>query len=272
MEKNRRRFFRHCYHLAETTIRMYYSKFPPNFLNEYLSKSDKILSEAITAGYNDARVITDLAFTKAAMGEVSVGEQIVKTLKISSTSVFDWNVIIEDLNLIKSSSDLFSKGFVLGIDDASVWNKLGTFAITFLNDLELGLKMYEAALKFNPSNPIVLTNMARALLKGEIDEHTLQKAEYYISKAAVSSNFRFQWWRQVRIDVETAKSNFYHTEPAKSFKEKFNLGKIADLYKLYLKLKVADNPQERGNSFEKLIAAYFEISFAAKSPSPPSQA
>lgn len=260
IEKNRRRFLQNSFYLAETAIRMFYSNFPAELLSEYLSKSDKLLNEAILAGFNDARIITDLAFIKAAKGEVSVGEYILKSLKTSSSSTFDWNTIVADIQTIKDSNDLFSQGFVLGIDDASTWNKLGTFAINFVNDLELGLRMYKAALHFNPNNPIVLTNMARTLLKTTLDESTLQEAEYFISKAASCSTFRFQWWRQVRADVEIAKSNLSNSPIARSSQNNFNFGKIADLYKFYLSLKDMENPQERGFEFEKLISAYFQIS------------
>lgn len=260
IEYNRRRFLQNSYYLAETAIRMFYTKFPQEILSDYLSKSDVLLNEAIQAGYNDARIITDLAFIKGAKGEVSVGEHILKTLKTSSSSTFDWNVIVEDIKQIKNSDDLFSKGFVLGIDDASTWNKLGTFAVTFLDDNDLALRMYKAALHFNPSNPIVLTNLSRTLLKNTIDETTLEDAEYYISKAASASTFRFQWWRQVRAEVEAAKKCFAKSQPEKSIKYSYNLTKVADLYKFYLSLKDMDNAQERGFEFEKLITTYFQIS------------
>jgi hypothetical protein len=260
IENNRRRFLQNSYYLAETVIRMFYAKFPPEILSDYLSKSDALLNEAISSGYNDARIITDLAFIKGAKGEVSVGEHILKTLKTSSTATFDWNIIIEDIKLIKDSNDLFSKGFVLGIDDASTWNKLGTFAITFLDDIDLALKMYEAALHFNPANPIALTNLSRTLLKTSLDDSTLEDAEYYISKAASASTFRFQWWRQVKADVEAARNSFTKTQPVNATKHNFNLSKIADLYKFYLSLKEMNNAQERGYEFEKLIANYFQIS------------
>ncbi len=260
IEKNRRRFLQNSFHLAETVIRMYYSYFPAEILSEYLLKADALLNEAISAGFNDARIITDLAFVKAAKGEVSVGEYILKTLKTSSSSTFDWNIIIEDIKSINNSNDLFSQGFVLGIDDASTWNKLGTFAINFLDDIDLGLRMYEAALHFNPKNPIVLTNIARALLQTPLDESTIEKAEYYISKAASCSTFRFQWWRQVRIDVELAKSKLSNSTIVKPAQPKFNLEKIADLYKFYMSLKEMDNPQTRGYELEKLMDSYFLVS------------
>ena len=261
IEKNRRRFLQNTYHLAETTIRMFYAEFPSEILSEYLSKSDKLLNEAINAGFTDARTITDLAFIKATKGEINVGTRLLKALKTSSTDSFDWNTIIEDIKTIRDSDDLFSKGFVLGIDDAGIWNKLGTFAIKFLNDIELGLKMYNVALHFNSKNPIVLTNLARTLLKTEINEAALQDAEYYLSRAESSSTFRFQWWRQVRADLEFLKKETLHIkESAKTSKHKFNFTKIADLYKFYLSLKDSENTQERGYDFEKLIAAYFKLS------------
>jgi tetratricopeptide (TPR) repeat protein len=260
IEKSKRRYYQHSVHLAETTIRMIYANYPADLLSECISKSDRLLSEAIAAGYQDARMITDLAFIKAANGEISVGTTIVKTLR-SGTEAFDWNTIMADIRTIKDSEDLFSKGFVLGIDDASIWNKLGTFSIKFLDDLELGIKMYDVALHFNPKNSIALTNMARALLKTDLTEEGLKNVEYYISRASSASTFRFQWWRQVKAEFESAKAKFYHDKNiTPTNKRSFDLSKIADLYKLYLGLKTSDDVQRRGYDFEKLIATYFKIS------------
>lgn len=263
IEKNKRRFLHNTYQIAETSIRMFYIDYPTEILGEYLEKSDKLLNEAIAAGISDARIITDLAFIKAAKGEITVGVRILKSLKTSSIDSFDWNTIIEDIKTINESDDLFSKGFVLGIDDAAIWNKLGTFAITFLEDIDLGLKMYNVALHFNSKNPIVLTNIARTLLKTETSTGILEEAEYYLSRAESSSTFRFQWWRQVRADLEILKKEILNTEElAKPVKQSLNFSKISDLYKFYLSLKNSDNTQERGYDFEKLIATYFKLSLS----------
>lgn len=259
IEKNKRRFLQNSVDLGEITTRMYYSGFPSDILNEYTLKSERLLSEAINSGYNDARTITDLAFIKAINGQISIGERILKTLKTSS-SAFNWNIIIEDIKLIRESNDLFEKGFVLGIDDASIWNKLGTFAIDFLSDNELAIKMYKVALHFNKSNPIALTNISRALIKKvPLKEEDINDAEYYISNAANSSNFRFQWWRDVREEVENVRSNFSNT-PKDVYKKNYNFTKISDIYKYYLFLKGVTDTQSRGYKFERLIERYFDLS------------
>ncbi|AXG69632.1 hypothetical protein KORDIASMS9_01857 [Kordia sp. SMS9] len=260
IEKNRRRFLKNSFLLAEVVTNMYFSKYPKEMLDEYLDKADSILNEAINAGYSDARIISNLAYIKAAKGEISVGKYVLKTLNHSNTSTFDWNNIIETLDLIKHSEDLFAQGFVLGIDDSNIWNKLGSFAINFLDDIDLGIKMYNVALSFNKSNPIVLTNLARALLKTPLNEAVIEEAEYYISKAAALSNFRFQWWREVREEIHAIQSESFEVETIQPLKKKFNFSKIADLYKYFLFLKEMKDPQKRGYEFEKLIKSYFKIS------------
>ena len=260
IETNRRRFLYNSYYLAESTIKMFYSHYPDTIISDYLSKSDILLNEAILAGYSDSRIITDLAFIKAAKGEISVAAHILKTLKTGSTSYFDWNDIVEEIKQFKDSNDLFIKGFALGIDEAGIWNKLGTFAVDFLNDIDLGLKMYKFALKLNSSNPIVLTNIARTLLKTTLDETTLSDAEHYITQASNFSTFRFQWWRQVRSEVDNAKNKITKLKPYKSSINIENSNKISELYKFYLKLKEMENTNNRGYEFEKLIKRYIEIS------------
>jgi tetratricopeptide (TPR) repeat protein len=263
-EKNKRRFLQNSYVIAEATIKMYYSNFPAEILLEYLAKSDRLLTEAINAGFNEARTIINLAFIKAIKGELSIGKRVIQTLKTTESDSFDWTTIIDDLEILKESTDLFSQGFVLGIDDAGIWNGLGTFAMTFLDDLNLAIKMYKIALTFNPSNPIAATNLARALVRTDLDISTLKEAEYYISKAESSSTFRFQWWRDVRNEINFARKSALDSEDlAKSSstpKLSFKFSKIADIYKAYLQLKELKSPQERGFDFEKLIRAYFQLS------------
>lgn len=265
VERNKRRYLQNSFLLAENVVTMYYSGFPSVLLDEYISKSDKILNEALLAGYHDARIITNLSFLKAAKGDIGAGSYILNSL--NAKGVFDWNTIVADLDFIKSSDDLFAQGFVLGIDDSNTWNKLGTFAIDFLENVDIGLNMYDIALALNPSNPIISTNIARTLLKTNIDESVLQKAEYFISRAESASSFRFQWWRQVRLNIKSAKQELREAEPSKEGKKNYNLRKIGDLYKLYLNLKEKENHQERGFDFEKLIDAYFRVSLGNSIPS-----
>lgn len=269
IEKNRRRFLQNSYLIAEVTIRMYYAHFPEELMSEYIMKSDRLLDEALAAGYGDARTIVNLAYLKAINGEVTVGKKVLKALNARSMSTLDWDAIVESLDSIDKSEDLFSKGFVLGIDNAAIWNQLGTFIFNFIGDADLAVRLYRVALRFNPSNPIVLTNLARCLLQTEMTSEVLEDAEYYISKAASFSTFRFQWWRAVKSETVEIRKQFVveNVSPQKPIATKFSLKKIADLHKHYIQLKDSENPQQRGFEFERLINRYFELSLSNAKPS-----
>ena len=261
IEKNRRRYLNNSNLFAENAVALYYSDAPEELLNDQLEKAGNLLGMAIDAGYSDARTIINLAYVKTAKGEVSVGNSIIRTLKVGASS-FDWNLILDDFQTMKSAKDLFTKGFVLGIDDPMVWNKLGTFAYHFLKDNDLGKKFYEVALRFNPSSPIVLTNLARLITREpNNDLERIEEAWLHISKAASMSNHRFQWWRSVREEVLTAKQNLSgNPTEVQSLKKNFNLKKIKDIFNYFHSLKQHENPQERGIKFQELVNKYIDMS------------
>ncbi|MCC6447771.1 MAG: hypothetical protein IT215_03710, partial [Chitinophagaceae bacterium] len=265
IEKNRKRYLDNSVMLSDMILALYYAGCPEEELIKYLPKGIKLLEDAIAEGLGDARKIINLAFLKAANGEPSIGRKILTTLK-AGDSKFDWDIIIKDIQEFKNSDDLFAQGFVLGIDESNTWNKLGTYVFDFLNDIDLSKKMYETSLNLNPTNPIVLTNLARLLvLNHNNDINTIEDAEYYISKASYQSTFRFQWWRGVREQVNLAKQNLLsiHNEEEVAFPTKKNipnLTKIGNLYRLFNILKNPINFEKRELNLNKIVKSLFTLS------------
>jgi len=199
-EYNKRRYLKMSYIYSEGVMQLWYSKYPSAAVNMRLSDAEKLLEESIDAGFNDARRIIDLAFIKAAKGEVEVGIGILKSLH----SLFldtAWNEIARLISEIHSEDDLLAQGFALGIADSSVWNKLGTFALSFLNDPALAMLMYKEALSLNRANAVAMTNLSKCLLLNDNSE-AIHEANMWISKAASCAYPRFRWWRAVREQVK----------------------------------------------------------------------
>lgn len=259
-EYNKRRFLRNSYMYGEGVIQLWYARYPKEITNYRLDDSERLLEEAIDAGFNDARHLINLAFIKAAKGNIDVGIDILKKLHSSFINT-SWNEIAQIITRIQTGDDLLAQGFALGIDSSSIWNKLGTFATTFLNDPSLSVLLYEEALRLNRANAVAMTNLSRAFLMKDNPE-SIREANMWISKAASCADRRFRWWRSVRDDVKK-KMNLVVKQPTQTIKhenKKLRLKNLSDLYKSYQQLKESNNPQARGFALEKLVDRLFNIS------------
>lgn len=83
-----------------------------------------------------------------------------------------------------------------GISQSAVLTKLGTFALEFLKDTMLSEALYRAAVRWEPHDPIALTNLARFLVRVMYQE-SLGEARRLLQKAQNFADRRFNWWRAV---------------------------------------------------------------------------
>lgn len=252
LQYNKRDHYRTSYLYAEGALQLFYSNHPQTLVDTCLEGADRLLEQTVDAGYADARHIVDLAFLKAARGDVTVGMEVAKLLHPGSKGT-SWVHIAETITNKEFDNDLFAKGFALGIDKSSIWNKLGTFAKRFLDDLDLAISMYRTALRLNPANAVAMTNLSSALLQMGTLADT-QEAQRWISKAASCADRRFRWWRSVREQVALSLQRF-GTGPGETVpKHSTCAHKLADLQKTFHALRSIENPQERGYGLEKLVA------------------
>ena len=257
-EYNKRRLLQKAYLYGEAVMQLWYSQYPQEIIEYYIEDANRFLEESIDAQYNDARHIVDLAFIKAAKGEVNVAEDILHSLHSLSRDT-SWTKIVEIVVETTSSDDLIARGFALGIADSSIWTKLGTFAIVFLQDLPLGISMHKVSLRLNPTNAVAMTNLARALL--DINTHeAIREADRWISKAASCADRRFRWWRNVREQVQQKVAAFTGQPPqTQRIRRSLHLRNLPDLLRSYRLLKALEDRQSRGYELEKLVARLFEM-------------
>lgn len=265
LENNKRQYYRGSFLFAEAALQLHYGKYPKSIVDVSLESAERLLEKSINAGCGDARHIIDLAFLKAARGEVSVGLKVVKLLNTSGEDL-SWNQIAEVVSDRRLDNDLLSKGFALGIEQSGTWNKLGTFAKRYLKDSTLAISLYQVALRLNPSNAVAMTNLSRALLHIGTSE-SISEAERWISKAASCADRRFKWWRNVREEIRVSLSE-EREQKAKSLPKNFNgVKKLADLRKIFHSIKLLDNPQERGFRFENFVAQLIYLTLGNCKPS-----
>lgn len=259
IEHNKRRYNDESYIFAEGVMQFWYSSNPSEFNDSRMTDAERLLEQSIGYGNSNARHIIDLAFIKAALGNPDVGRKILRTLHNLSTDV-SWTDIAVMVANIGPGDDLVARGFAIGITDSSTWNKLATFTIDFLNDIDLATALYREALRIQPSNAVVLTNLARSLLaKG--DTHSLNEANLLISKAASCASRRFRWWRNIREQinqklVEAGQKNLRPNKTSSYLKLKC----LSDLHRTFQEQKNSADPQARGFLLEKLIYRLLNLS------------
>jgi tetratricopeptide (TPR) repeat protein len=259
IEYNRRRFLQGSHVYSEVAMQLWYSEYPTKVVNIRLEDAERLLEDSINAGYGDARHVVDLAFIKAARNEIDVGIEILNALHNLPKDTA-WTEISKIVSDIGSEDDLITRGFALGVSYSSTWNQLGTFALSFLKDLELSVTLYKEALRINRSNAVAMTNLARALSYKNTPE-SIREANMWISKAGSCANRRFRWWRNVREEIKLKMMSIteQQTTVEKTSKQ-LKLKRLSDLYQNYQRLKTLENPQSRGYKLEKLVNRLFKMS------------
>ncbi len=259
IEHNKRRYYDESYLFAEGVLQVWYSGYPATFTNSRLTEAERLLEQSINFGNSNARHIIDLAFTKAAQGDVHIGREILGKLHNLSDSV-SWTEIAAMVSQIGPGDDLITQGFASGIAESSTWNKLATFAIDFLEDTNLAISLYQVALRIQPLNAVAMTNLARALLsRGE--KESINEANILISKAASCASRRFRWWRNVREQIHQKLADTNQNAPKVSKPSaRLKLTHLSDLHRTFQELKNSSDHQARGFQFEKLVKRLLDIS------------
>jgi len=263
-KRNRRRILSESFLIAEAAIQMWYNSY--ELSEQALSEGQKLLREAIDSGYENTRNLLGLAYVEAALGDLDTSLTVLS--KIFGLKAINWADIIEMAQkaIQKKDVKLLEKGFALGISDSSVWNSIGTYTKTFLNDLNVAISIYEIGRILNPKNYVLLTNLSRALIeKG--DRNSLVSAKSYLNMAAdySAANKAFIWWRNVKDQLKRTEGKqieqgykFFQVSPNSHLNFKH-------VQKRFRKLLYDDvSPHERGKLFEIIFIDLLKLTFGSE--------
>ncbi len=202
-EQNRRRLLSESFLIGEAAMQLWYNDYEKTSTNQALLTAQNLLSEAIDAGCENARLYMALALVEASLGDIASAEIILR--KISRNSVSSWLEVIEQAQraIEHDDTEILIKGFALGVADSSLWNTLGTYSAHFLKDDKMACGLYETGRHLNPKNFVLLTNFSRVLIRLG-DEESLYLAKKYLNQAAQYSNRdrSFVWWRDVKSQFD----------------------------------------------------------------------
>lgn len=239
---NLRRLLRQSFVQAEAAIQLWFRKYPPDIVNRELQRATSLLEEAIAAGYSNARLVSDLAFVRAALGDVSAAMSVLDGLVTKSG--LDWTEIAAEINR-NAVSDPVMECFLIGIAQSPVLTRLGTFIWQFSENAVLVEALYRAAVNVGRTDAIALTNLARFLIETG-GSHS--EARRLLDRAASAADTRFKWWRQVRAMLPMVPSS--RSLPRKQVVDPRSFDALR---KEFQRIKSEHDMQGRGHLLESLV-------------------
>jgi hypothetical protein len=269
---NRRRLWRNSTLFAEAAVQLYYAKYPEPGLSEYLQKARTLLEVSVAAGYRDGRTVVDLAFLHAVLDSTAAGLTVLGDL-VLERGTLSWEQILEVVTHA-SDSDLPTYGLALGIDSGAVLTRLGTFTKRFLNNPELAEALYRAAVRIDPHDPVVLTNLTRFLIRrGHPPD--LREARRLVQNIQNFADRRFRWWRPLLSELDALQSTS-SSSPNPTASDRIPLTELplspdlSDLNSVrqrYRQVTRLEDHHKRGYELEKLLFSLAKITFGTAAPS-----
>lgn len=245
-----RQVLRNSFIHAEAATQLSFREYPEEVVRPELQKAAVLLETAISAGYGTARLLCDLAFVRAALGDIGSATSVLSEL-VSSEGL-NWTAIANAVREDRAN-DLFLESFAIGVAQSAILTRLGTFASRFLQDQQLAESLYRAALKINGSDAVALTNLARFLIRAN---RNLDEARRLLAHAESVADTRFVWWRHLKAKLEPRTT----ARPQRWIKR--DPSSLKDLRHEFRRIKADDtNVQQRGYVLEALIQRMAEVTF-----------
>ena len=253
---NYRRVLRDSYIYAEAAIQLWYRPYPEAIINSHLTSARQLLEEALASGTKTGRHVVDLCQLGAILDGPQAGTTALEEIFTEEGHV-SWEQALRLIGRGTDDDKSLVTGFILGLNDGSVWTSLGTFIYKFLRDEELARNLYRYAIRLDPKDPVALTNLARLLVREGKDAAALQQARRLLQKAATFADRRFIWWRSVDAELKTKegighspKRDTIETDALAHDLHPRNLKEIAQRFKA---LTNSQDPNQRGLELEQLI-------------------
>lgn len=248
-----RKILRQSYIQAEAATHLWYRHYPEEIARPQLERAATLLESAIAAGYKTARIVCDLAFVRAALGNTSSAETVLSDLVVREG--MNWTEIVTTLER-HDAADPIMESFTIGITQSAVLTRLGTFAWRFTRDLRLAENLYRAAIKVRSTDAVALTNLARFLIE---NKRGVDEAQRLLSRVEAIASTGFTWWRQLQTalqsEVSTSRSSVKAPVPV------YDPRTFGHLRSEFRRLKTSGEPQERGFALERLIKRLAELTF-----------
>ena len=259
-EKRIRIVYPEAHFAGEAAIMLLHQEIDENVRARMLKWVDTLLSSAIEAGYNNARILIPLARLRYYFDDSDSGSYFLRELMPNGK--LDWMEAVDVARkaLAEHDTDLLHSAFALGITNGSVWNSLATFVKDVELNESLALGLYNESAQLSPGSPVVHTNIARLLMERNHD-NDIPLIKRHLELAGVHSDFSFRWWRPLKNELEERLRG--KKTPITGYSTKQGRESINLLYKMFLRLERdgAEEPHARGLKFQNLFLRLLRLTF-----------
>lgn len=197
-----RRHLQDAYVFGESANNCWYEKKAQSrdVVFEDLQRAKELVSEAIVAGYDNARIVVTLARLTAILDGNKEALIEINRLGVGPRG-FNWDIALRLAELYSSDDltefDLCSRAFVLGMAQSGVYTAIGTILWDHFNDIDRAEQFYSAALKIDTLDFVAKQNLA--LIKRTRGE--LKTAYCLAGEAETCAPRTFLWPRQLKSEL-----------------------------------------------------------------------
>ena len=101
-----------------------------------------------------------------------------------------------------SGEETLREALLLGLEDATIWNRIGTLYADFSHDYRRAIEFYDRAILISPRSPVFHFNKAKALVSGFYD---YAAARYCLSQARALKANLWSWYKQNQPHIDELK-------------------------------------------------------------------
>lgn len=193
-DDDRRRFHSNVSLFASSVIGLYYQSDSEESYKQDALLAHRWLEEVISYEHHTAKNVVDCCQLKLICG-LSIKEALAPLEMLKPMSSMAWNQIAEIAMNLSAGDDSIADALLLGLEDASVWNRIGTLYSDFTNQFKKAIEFYDRAILIDKRCPIYHFNKALTLANKLHDYHA---AHTEIILANSLKQFSYGWYKQHR--------------------------------------------------------------------------
>lgn len=167
-DDDRRRFHANLTHFAAAILGLYYDDRASEVVRAATVDACNWLQECISFEHHRAKEVVDLCFMRAIAGlSADSFTEPLREFKADSTTA--WTELAQMAYGAASGEETLREALLLGLEDATIWSRIGTLYADFSGDYDKAIEFYDRAILISPRSPIFHFNKARALVAGPKD-------------------------------------------------------------------------------------------------------
>lgn len=170
-DADRKRFYANLTYFVGSIIGLHYDGSDRPAVQAACIDAINWLQEAINAERHRARDIVDYCYMLA-IADYPIDQFTAPLREITRDGAVNWSAIGQMSYHASRGEETLREALLLGLEDALIWNRMGTLHLDFAKDYHQAIVFYDQAIRLDPKSPVYHYNKARALAHGVGDYHS----------------------------------------------------------------------------------------------------